>query len=392
MGITKVTLREKPLKDKKRATLYLDFYPAVLHPQKKKLTRREFLGIYVHANPTTALEKDHNRAQREIAELIRQRRQAEVNRLEIYSEWEREQIIFNEKQSSSFNEFFRRIVETKAGSNYSNWKMCLTYFENIFGQFVCFRDTDVALCNKFRSELLKMNSIKVKKEEIRISQNTAQSYYNKFRSVLKQAYREGYLRQDIRVSMETIKTQDTRKEYLTIDELNKLASTPVENDLLRRAALFSALTGLRFCDIRDLKWENIEFYPEHGWSLRFRQNKTSALEYIPISDQAFELLGKKGASGARVFEGLTYSETLNNALRKWVANAGIDKKITWHCFRHTYATIQLSKGTGISEVSKMLGHKSLVMTQIYAKVTDAAKREATNKIILKTTKPAGHES
>ena len=77
MGITKVTLREKPLKDKKRATLYLDFYPAVLHPQKKKLTRREFLGIYVHANPTTALEKDHNRAQREIAELIRQRRQAD---------------------------------------------------------------------------------------------------------------------------------------------------------------------------------------------------------------------------------------------------------------------------------------------------------------------------
>lgn len=383
MAIVKVTLREKLLKDKARISFYLDYYPAVFHPKKQKLSRREFLGIYVHRNPKTPSEKNNNKEMREIAEKIRQRRLSEVNRLEIYSDLEREQIYINEKQSSSFNEFFRRIVESKTtGSNYSNWKMSLTYFESIFGQFVGFRDIDLTLCNKFKTQLLKMNSIKVKTEEVKISQNTAQSYYNKFRSVLKLAYRDGYLKRDIRLGMETIKTQEVKREFLTLEELNKLANTDLSDDMIKRAALFSALTGLRFCDIRDLKWESLEFYPEQGWYLSFRQNKTRAIESVPISDQTYALLGQKQDPESRVFEGLTYSEKLNATLNNWLADAGIKKKLTWHCLRHTYATIQLSKGTGLFTVSKMLGHRNIQTTQIYAKVLDEAKREAANKIVL----------
>ncbi|PKH66233.1 hypothetical protein CXF59_09620 [Flavobacterium sp. ALD4] len=69
-------------------------------------------------------------------------------------------------------------------------------------------------------------------------------------------------------------------------------------------------------------------------------------------------------------------------LTKWVLDAGISKKITFHCFRHTFATLQLSMGTDIYTVSKMLGHKDLNTTQIYAKIIDETKRTAANRIKL----------
>ena len=83
-----------------------------------------------------------------------------------------------------------------------------------------------------------------------------------------------------------------------------------------------------------------------------------------------------------MFEGLKYSAYLNKLLRNWIQSAGITKHITFHCFRHTYATLQLFNGTDIYTVSKMLGHKDLKTTQVYIKIVDAAKREATNRITI----------
>jgi site-specific recombinase XerD len=80
--------------------------------------------------------------------------------------------------------------------------------------------------------------------------------------------------------------------------------------------------------------------------------------------------------------GLEYSAYNNTLLREWVKEAGITKYITFHCFRHTYATLQLSLGTDIYTVSKLLGHRELKTTQIYAKVIDKVKREAADKIKL----------
>ena len=67
-------------------------------------------------------------------------------------------------------------------------------------------------------------------------------------------------------------------------------------------------------------------------------------------------------------------------LKRWIQSAGITRNITFHCFRHTYATLQLSNGTDIYTVSKMLGHRDLKTTQIYAKIIDKTKLEATDKI------------
>lgn len=102
----------------------------------------------------------------------------------------------------------------------------------------------------------------------------------------------------------------------------------------------------------------------------------------PISDQAVSLCGERRDPADKVFDGLEYSAYSNKHLAQWIGAAGITKDITFHCFRHTFATLQLFNGTDIYTVSKMLGHKDLKTTQVYAKIVDDAKRTAANKIKL----------
>lgn len=83
-----------------------------------------------------------------------------------------------------------------------------------------------------------------------------------------------------------------------------------------------------------------------------------------------------------VFAGLPDPSWISRPLARWVEAAGITKHITFHCFRHTYATLQLANGTDIYTVSKMLGHTNVRTTQIYAKVIDEKKEKATEAFTL----------
>ena len=204
---------------------------------------------------------------------------------------------------------------------------------------------------------------------------------------MKQAYKDGILQTDLNSKIQPIKEAETRKEYLTLDELNKLVKTPCNNPLLKRAALFSALTGMAFQEIKNLKWEDISHLEKEGYLILTKRQKTQRDNYLPISEQAYGFT--KGTENPRdmpqdkfVFEGLTYSAYQNKHLYQWIGAAGIAKDITFHCFRHTYATLQLFKGTDNYTVSKMLGNKDMKTTQVYAKIVDEAKRKAANKIKL----------
>ena len=192
---------------------------------------------------------------------------------------------------------------------------------------------------------------------------------------------------DLNAKISPIKPAETRREYLTIEELNKLVKTPCNNDLMKRAALFSALTGLRFSDIQKMTWGELEYIKGQGYFLNFNQKKTKGVEVLPISEQAYSFTEgtespKDMPQDKLVFEGLKYSAYHNKHLFQWIGAAGITKGITFHCFRHTFATLQLFNGTDIYTVSKMLGHKDLKTTQVYAKIVDEAKRTAANKIKL----------
>jgi len=385
----KVKLREKVISGN-RKSLYLDFYPAIPHPETGEPTRREFLGLYLNAEKVkdengkirniklSPIDKQHNKETEQLAEQIRQKRENHLNKPEIYTGYEKEQLKIKEKSEQNFIEYFKALADKRKASNYDNWVSAFHYLDKYTKGKLKFADLNEKFCNDFKDYLLTTKSNKSIKTTL--SQNSAVSYFNKFKASLKQAYKDGYFNFDLNSKISPIKQAETQRNFLTIEELNKLVKTECANPLMKKAALFSALTGLRFSDINKLVWGELEYIEGNGYFIKFKQQKTKGAEMLPISEQAFNLLGERKQPTDKVFEGLNYSAYENKHLAKWIGLAGIEKDITFHCFRHTFATLQLSKGTDIYTVSKMLGHRELKTTQVYAKIIDQTKREAADKI------------
>jgi len=194
------------------------------------------------------------------------------------------------------------------------------------------------------------------------------------------AYKEGYLKENINDNLDKIEAKETRREYLTMDELKKLYNTPCDPPVLRAASLFSCLTGLRISDILQLRWEDIRDFPDGGKCVRLCTEKTETEATIPISQEALELCGTPGTG--LVFKDLTRL-IVNTKLKPWLKKCGITKYITFHCFRHTFATLQVNEGTDIYTVSHLLTHANVGTTQIYADIVDKSKRDAVERIKIK---------
>jgi len=376
---TKVKLRNKAISGN-RQSLYLDFYPAIPHPETGEPTRREFLGLYLYDKANNPIDKQHNKETLQLAEQIRQKRENHLNKPEIYTGYELEQKRIKELGEQNFVAYFKTLANKRKASNHDNWVSAFNYLLTFTNGNLKFADLNEKFCNEFKEYLLTTKSNKSSKTTL--AQNSAVSYFNKLKATLKQAYKDGFLTTDLNAKIEPIKYAETRRNFLTIEELNSLVKTECNNPLMKRAALFSALTGLRFSDIKNLVWGELEYIKGNGYFIQFKQQKTKGVEVLPISEQAYSFLGEPKEPTDKVFEGLTYSAYENKHLYQWIGAAGITKDITFHCFRHTFATLQLSKGTDIYTVSKMLGHRELKTTQIYAKIIDQTKREAADKIKL----------
>ena len=313
----------------------------------------------------------------------------------MYTDTEAEQAAQNKRAKCDFIKYFNDLKEKRhrnsSKSIQVNWSRELALMKLYTGNkplpFGCI---DLTLIEDYRDYLL--NAPKGGSKSGTISANTASTYFSIFKAGLHQAFIDGYLNVDLAAKMKNISYEESQREYFTLEELNQLASTPCESDILRRAALFSALTGLRHCDIKQLKWHDV-VKDEGHYRLLFTQQKTKGVEYMPISNQAHLLCGERGDADRLVFEGLQDPSWINRPVKKWIEASGITKHITFHCFRHTYATLQLTNGTNIYTVSKMLGHKKVTTTQIYAKIVDAKKEADADAIQISLsddmTKPSG---
>ena len=287
-------------------------------------------------------------------------------------------MISHRKQAyKSFTGYFRSLADSRPDTVRGCWIASLRYFEQFAGE-AGFDDVDERFCDEFRDYLLNTNSLRTGLSKL--SHNSAVSYYSKFLSALRLACRDGLLPAVLSDRVDPISEVEVQRNYLTMDELNRLALTRCSDELLKRAALFSCLTGIRFCDIEKMTWSEVDRVDGQGWVVRFTQRKTGGVETMPVSDQAAGFMGERRGPGDRVFDGLNYSAASNRVLARWIRSAGITKKITFHCFRHTFATLQLSLGTDIYTVSKMLGHRDLKTTQVYARIIDQTKREAAERI------------
>lgn len=266
-------------------------------------------------------DKQHNKETLLLAEQIRQKRDNQLNKPEIYTGYEKEQLRIKEKGEHNFIEYFKKLVDKRKGSNYDNWVSASHYLIKFTNGNLKFSELNETFCNDFKDYLLTTPTNKSSKAKL--SQNSVVSYFNKVKAAMKQAYKDGYLQTDLNAKIEAVKQTETRRNFLTIDELNSLVKTECTIPILKQAALFSALTGLGFSDIQKLVWDEIEFIKGNGYFLKFKQQKTDGIEMMPISEQAFNLLGERKEPTAKVFEGLIYSAWVNLHLTKWLFKAGI---------------------------------------------------------------------
>lgn len=317
------------------------------------------------------------------ADGVRKLRQREYDNADLYSDTETAQAEQKEKLQQNFIEYFDAAAKKRharsSESIRTNWKRTLELIKLFASDTLPFSKIDNRFAEDFRMFLMKAPC--GGKKSGTISRNTAATYFSIFKAGLKQAFVDGYLTIDLSAKIKGIQEQETRREFLTVEELNTLVATPCEQDTMKRAALFSALTGLRHCDIQKMQWKEIQIDGEQA-RLNFTQKKTKGVEYMPISSQVLELCGEPRKPNQFVFEDLPDPSWISKPLERWIKAAGITKKITFHCFRHTFATLQLSNGTDIYTVSKMLGHTNVKTTQIYAKVVDEKKEKAAKAIKL----------
>ena len=408
---TKVTVRLRKVEDHKEWYVYIESYPVFVPGKKAPQRIREYLNRCV-----TTIEWDKKRTARNVADGtktykpkrddngiiicrsekdqesmlyadgVRKLRQREYDNADLYSDTETAQVEQKERLQQNFIEYFGKIT-VKRHSNSSNsirinWQRTNEFLKQFAGDTLLFSRINNGMAEEFKRFLLSApcggnrNGI--------ISHNTAATYFSIFKAGLKQAFVDGYLTVDVSAKIKGIQEQESRREYLSVEELNTLAATPC-GDVLKRAALFSALTGLRHCDIQKLRWKEISIDGNQA-RLHFTQQKTKGVEYTPISGQALQLCGEPGKPDQFVFEDLPDPSWISRPLKQWVEAAGIKKNITFHCFRHTFATLQLTNGTDIYTVSKMLGHTNVKTTQIYAKVVDEKKNKAAQAIQLNAIK------
>jgi integrase len=354
----------------RKTSLYL-----VCHYGPGQKREYEHLKLYLYDKPKTALERDHNKETLKLAEAIKAKRILD-------SQSTAHGFISNVKTKIGFLAFFKGLTDKKFDStgNHGNWLSTYGHlYDFLKGKDIPIEQVDERFLESFKEYLLTCKTRKGK-QLVKLHQNSILSYFCKVRAALKEAYQNRMIKENPVNRVKPVKAADTHREYLTFEELQLLASTPCEMEILKQAFLFSALTGLRFSDVKALRWENIKYSETDGWHLQFTQKKTKGAESLPVNEQAIKLLGDRGEPDKQMFDALKYSAWNNLKLREWVMAAGIRKKITFHCARHSFATLQLSMNTDIYTVSKLLGHRHLKTTEIYAKVIDKKKIEAAKRI------------
>lgn len=369
-----VRLRERILKDGS-ISLYLDIY-------RDGKREYEFLKLYL-VKATTPVEKEQNRQTLATAQAIKAKRQIEIQNGE-YGFTKQFKI------DTPFLSYYRKMCEERHGKpdslgNWGNWHSCLKHLERYCDEKTTFKDIDADWIEGFKDYLENANKDAYKKKREKnapftpLSQNSKVSYFNKLRACINQAFEDRIIPTNPMRGVEGFKQDEPERAYLTLDEVKKLAATPCKYQFLKDAFLFSCLTGLRKSDIEKLTWGEVQKFGDYT-RIVFKQKKTKGQEYLDIAKQAEQYMGERSADDAKVFPGFKYTSWTLLELRRWVLAAGITKDITFHAGRHTFAVIMLDLGTDIYTVSKLLGHREVATTQIYAKILDKNKQKAVSLI------------
>lgn len=368
------TLRKKLLKSGKYS-LYIDYWPKVWNPIKKVYTRREYLKLYLYQNPETPLQKKENLLYQEIADKIFIKR---MNALMLDANG-----IFNKDVLDAdvflYAESFIR-NKSAEGIDTTHYETVVKYLKRWLGEHLKFRDIDERFLQKFKEHLLTTPSLKSTRLKLKLVQNSAASYYDKFAMMMTQAFLDRYLPEDFTLRVARISNVDSNRQILDDDELQLLLEKPTDDQLVFKSSMFALLTGLRFSALQILSGSDFHYSKIlKSWYIYFVDPKPERCFKHYINQEAINILGRIPADDQLVFPNLEYHQ-VRAKLQEWFNSVGLIDKAKFHNWRHKYATTLIENGEEIYTVSKMLNHKHVQTTEIYAKVPDVVKVKASKKV------------
>lgn len=239
--------------------------------------------------------------------------------------------------------------------------------------------------SQFTGEVIRAYEVFLKTEKD-MSQNTLIRYMKALKKITNRCIANDWLHKDPFVGIK-FREEPTEPEFLTIEELNRIYECDPgckRLEVVRDMFLMSAFTGLAFSDVSQLTSEHIVKDNAGNLWIRKHRQKTRQISNIPLLDIPAAILkkyeGNKKAAKKGVLLPVPANQVMNRYLKEIATICKIDKYLTTHVARHTYATVCLSQGVSLKNVSKMLGHASVKMTEHYARVLDTSILREMNEI------------
>lgn len=362
-----VTLRKKVLR-KGRISLYIDY----CYQSKRK---KQYLGIILERPDSSEIRKDNQRKML-LAQRIRAKKELEflASIYEFNAPGDDFKEMLNDKTNISLD-FFHLMKEFLNQYSKKDKKMVAATLSHLH-QFHKKKKLPIEqitknFCIHFMEHL-----------RSRLKGNTPVGYFKKFRMCIEKCIEEGYMKSNPTKGIKLIQYDEVTKQILTTEEIQKLALTPCKNKDVKYAFLFSCYSGLRWCDIKNLKFQDIDFQAKRITitQQKVQTHSQKAILHLNLNKTAIKLLQQsKNNASTYVFHLPSYTYMLR-ILQEWSKKALIQKHITFHCARHTFITHIMSNGANIKTAASLAGHSTTKHTEKYIHIIDELKQKAVDSL------------
>jgi site-specific recombinase XerD len=309
-------------------------------------------------------DRQTNKERLELAQRIRNKRALELDSSE-------NGIAPLFKTKINFIDYFEKFISTYGKKDIRVLSACLSKFKNFLIEedikTITTKEVDENLVLNFKEYL-----------ESTLNGTSPTTYFKRFKKVLKQGQRDKVFTYNPAQDVSIKENQGISKDILTFKEIQLLFRADCPNNEVKRAFLFSCLTGLRYCDIITLKWSEIK-ETESGLKIDKKQSKTQSKVNVNLNNDAIILLGELGNDNELVFK-LPSNNGTNKSLQTWAKQAGIKKKVTYHVSRHSFGTNLVYYGADAKTASALLGHKNMNYTNLYVNEVEALKEKSVNNL------------
>jgi len=345
-----IVIRKKKLKNNK-VSIFLDIH-------HKGMRWYEFLNIKYNERPSSPSEKQLKKELEELVKQISLKRQTELlhnehgidKKIKSETDFIAYFSVFNESNTGlpgirSYKSVLFKLKEFSAKTKLYTWEVTPVFLER-FSKYLIANHTG----------------------------ETPYGYFKILKRILDYAVKDKIFRENPANNISCAKKAGPEKEVLQFSEVQLVSKAKCSNLHVKNGFLLSCLTGLRYCDVKALKWKDVK-----KGTIEVTQQKTKQKVTITLNHDAQILLGERGEPNSSIFT-LPSHNGSNKLIKALVTRAGIEKHITWHCARHSFGTYLLEQGTDILTVSKLLGHTSLKHTTRYVRINEELKRQAIGRI------------